>query len=171
MVRRAVRPRMGRELMSTSQIIWTIVIIVVVIAIIAIIAAMMKKRTLEKHRAEADEIRTDASTHANALPDAQLRAREADAEAERKRVEAERAEARADEEKQGMLREQATYEDRVREADRVDPDVDHEAADYRPQAPGVTDTDATGTTGTDSTDSTGTTDSTDSTGTAGSHRA
>lgn len=148
--------------MSTSQIIWTIVIIVVVIAIIALIAAMMKKRTVEKHRAEADEIRTDASTHASALPDAQLRAREADAEAERKRVEAERAEARAAEEKQGMLREQATYEDRVREADRVDPDVDHEADDYRPEAPGVSDSGTTGTTNTTDTDTTDTT---------GSHRA
>ena len=63
----------------------------------------------------------------------ELKAREAELEAERKRLEAERAEAEAERARQGHLQEHAKIEDQVREADRVDPDVDHRSPDYVPE--------------------------------------
>lgn len=113
--------------------IWPwIVLAVIVIAVVALLALVMKQRTNQVHRARAAELRNEAAGQAGGLQESELRARDAQAEAERKRVEAERAEREAAEAQQAQAQEQATYEDRVREADRLDPDVDHRAEDYRP---------------------------------------
>ncbi|MFN8190510.1 MAG: hypothetical protein U0R78_08715, partial [Nocardioidaceae bacterium] len=42
---------------------------------------------------------------------------------------------RAAESHQGLQMDQAQYEDRLRKADRIDPDVDHGSEDYDPSVP------------------------------------
>jgi hypothetical protein len=53
--------------------------------------------------------------------------------AEQAREQAEIAEARAAEARQELAQTEAQREDTVREADRLDPSVDHTGADYAPQ--------------------------------------
>jgi hypothetical protein len=72
----------------------------------------------------------------------------AEAEAERARVEAERAATRAAELRRGQQHEEARVEDHVREADRVDPDVDHTAAHGTHETHDTRTTTTDGTTGT-----------------------
>ena len=79
-----------------------------------------------------------------------MEAKEAEARAERLRLEAERAQDSAAQARQGYDVEQARVEDRIREADRLDPDVDHRTRTYdevAPTAPGAghgsTDADST----------------------------
>ena len=140
--------------MDTGTIIWIVVAVVVVIALIALFAALGRRRKATKNRQHAETLRQDAHAQQTAVQQEELRAREAEAEAERKRVEAERAEAAAAEARQAHLQEHARVEDQVREADRVDPDVDHRADDYHP---GTTTTGTTGaTTATGTTGNTGT---------------
>jgi hypothetical protein len=101
----------------------------------------MNKRKTEEHRARAAELRNKAAGQATGLQESELQDSEAEAEAERKRVEVERAEREAEQARQAQAQEQARHEDRVREADRLDPDVDHRADDYRPgtaSTPGTT---------------------------------
>jgi FtsZ-interacting cell division protein ZipA len=112
-------------------LIWVIVAVVVVVAIVAIVMMANKKRT-EQRRTEAEALRTDASTHAGGLTESQRSAEEARAQAELARAEADRAAERAAAAEQGHQVEQATYEDKLREADRVDPDVNTKSADYEP---------------------------------------
>lgn len=121
--------------METSTIIWIIVVIVVIVVVALIIAALMRKKRTEQRRHQAEQIRREAVTHAPAIQDSELRAREAELEADRARLEAERAQARADEAARARAMDQAHYEDRVREADRLDPDVDHKSPDYYPSHP------------------------------------
>jgi len=139
---------------ETDQIIWIIVAVVVVLALLALLAALARKRKATQDRHHAESLRQEAHSHQGMVQQEELRAREAEAEAERKRVEAERAESAATEARQAHLQEHARVEDQVREADRVDPDVDHRSEDYQPGTTGTTtgagSTDATGTTGTQS---------------------
>ena len=57
-------------------------------------------------------------------------AQEAEARAQQARAQAERAEAEAHEARTVHQVEEAEHEDRIREADRIDPQVDHKADDY-----------------------------------------
>lgn len=128
--------------MDTSEIVWIVVAVLVVLALAALLVAMMRKRRTEKaakDRAHAENLRRQAATHAGGIEQSQTeaekaakKAEHAEARAERARIEAERAKAHADEARQGLDVEQAKYEDRLREADRLDPEVDHRADDYRP---------------------------------------
>jgi competence protein ComGC len=121
--------------MDTSTIIWIVVLAVLLLVVVGLVVALMNKRRNEHNRAKAELIRTQAVTHTADLTESQRRAEEAEAEARIKQAEAERAEERAARAKQGHLMEEAHHEDRLREADRIDPDVDHRADDY---APGTT---------------------------------
>jgi hypothetical protein len=149
-------------------LIWVIVAVVVALAIVVIVPMANKKRT-EQHRVRADELRSEASTQASGLTESQRAAEEARAQAELARAEADRAAERAEAAEQGHQVEQASYEDKLREADRIDPDVNTRSADYEPSvwsdetttdgspAPESTEVTATPTTSTEET--------------AGSHRA
>ena len=124
--------------MTDEQLIWLIVAIVAVLAILGLLAWMAKHRKaqqLEQDRIRAQEIRSEAATKTTAVQDSSLQAREAELQAERARLDAETAERRAAEAQQGAAVEEAQYEDRLREADRVDPDVNVRADDYTPAAP------------------------------------
>jgi hypothetical protein len=126
---------------STSQIIWVIVLALLVIAVIGLAGYVMNKRKLEQSRSRAVQLRDSAASEAAAIPDSQLLAREAEVRAERARLEADRAEQEAARASQAVSAEQATYEDRIREADRMDPDVDDRSTDYAPDT-SVVDADA-----------------------------
>ncbi len=113
--------------------VWIIVIIIAVLVLIGLAVAMSGKRKDAQKRQHAEELRHDARAQQGSVQQEELRAREAELEAERKQVEAERAEAEAERARQGHLQEHAKVEDQVREADRVDPDVDHRSSDYAPE--------------------------------------
>ncbi|KRF05920.1 hypothetical protein ASG88_20745 [Nocardioides sp. Soil777] len=118
--------------MTTQQIIWIVVIAVAALAIIGFIVSSMRKRSQQDNRARAAEIREQAEAKAAVIPEAQARAEAEEARAEQVRLEAERAEERAREARGAVAQEEALHEDRIRAADRLDPDVDHKAKDYTP---------------------------------------
>ena len=113
-----------------------IVAVIIVIAVIAFVTMNASRRKneqrLEADRARAQDLRSDATAQGAAVHDSDLEAREAALEADRARLEAEKAQARAAEAQQGVQVEEARQEDRLREADRIDPDVDTRADDYDP---------------------------------------
>jgi FtsZ-interacting cell division protein ZipA len=171
---------------STGTIVLIIVIAVIVLALIGLAMWMGGKKKREHRHAEAERIRQEAAAHAGGLQESQVQAREAEARAEQARLQAQRAEEEAARAHQGVSQEKALHEDRLREADRLDPNVDHRSDDYNPdtraaetRAPaydetGRVDPAATGTretaatTGT--TGTTGTTDTAATTGTTGTTR-
>ena len=118
--------------MSTTEIIWIIVIAVAALVLIGLLVFAMRKKSVTDNRERAARLREQADIEAAVLPDAQARADQAAAEAERARLEAERVEAQAAAARTEADQQQAIHEDRVRAADRLDPDVDHTATDYSP---------------------------------------
>jgi FtsZ-interacting cell division protein ZipA len=117
---------------ETSQIIWIVVAVVVVLAIVAVLAMMNRKRKQSRSEAarnRAGELRQDAASGAAGLETSRSDAHQA-------RAQADAAQARAAEAEERAAMEEAAVEDRVREADRVDPDLDHRSDDYRPEVPG-----------------------------------
>jgi hypothetical protein len=121
--------------MDTDTWIWIIVAAVVVLALLAVAAVAMRKKQqikAEQRRVHADELRHQATATTPNVTEAQLRAEEADAQASLARTEAQRADEQAALERQRLAAEEAQREDLVREADRLDPDVDHTADGYAP---------------------------------------
>ncbi|MEO5662216.1 MAG: hypothetical protein ABIR39_02940 [Nocardioides sp.] len=119
--------------MTTSQIVWTIVIVAALLLLIGLVVASMRKKNQDANRARAGQLREQADIQAAGLPDTQARADQAREQAERARLEAERAEEHAATVRAEAAQEQAAQEDRIRAADRLDPDVDHRAKDYSPE--------------------------------------
>ncbi|WP_435747299.1 hypothetical protein [Nocardioides sp. SYSU DS0663] len=123
-----------------SELLWIVLavvglLLVAGIAVAVVVLGKRKKQRQEEQRRRADELRREAETeHAGGLTQAQREAREAEARAELARAEAERAEAERLRAEQGLAQQEARREDALRKADRLDPDVDHEADDYRPGA-------------------------------------
>jgi predicted Holliday junction resolvase-like endonuclease len=122
---------------TTEQIIWTVVIVVAVLALIAFIVSAMRKKSQHTKETRAAELRQEAQQRAAVIPDAQVRAKESEAEAERKRLEAEQAAERAQAARTEVVQHEATVEEQVREADRLDPNVDHKSRDYTPDTSSV----------------------------------
>ncbi len=114
-----------------TWLIWVIVIVVVVLAVAAIVPMTSRRRT-EQHRNRAAELRTEATAQAGDLAESQRAADEAKAQAELAQAEAERASEEAATAEQSHQVEQASYEDKLREADRLDPEVDTRSQDYEP---------------------------------------
>jgi len=114
-----------------TWLIWVIVIVVVLV-IAALLVSLVGKRRTEQRRIRAEELRQDASAQASGLTESQREAEELRAKAELAEAEAERAAEQAQTAEQSHQVEQAGYEDKLREADRLDPDVDHKAGDYEP---------------------------------------
>ena len=112
--------------------VWIVIAVVVVLAVVALLAAAANKKKVERRRVEAEQIRTDAHAQSAGVIDAERQAREAEQNAARARAEAERAEQQAAEAARARDMEHATHEDRIREADRIDPDVDTRSPDYVP---------------------------------------
>lgn len=114
-----------------TWLIWVIVIVVVLVIAAAVVSMTGKRRT-EHRRGRAEELRQQAAGQASGLTESQRQAEERRAEAELAQAEASRAEERAATAEQGHQVEQAGYEDKLREADRLDPEVDHKAGQYEP---------------------------------------
>lgn len=111
--------------MDSDEITWIVVAVALVLALIALaflLARLKQAKKTQERRERAGELRTEADQHAHALPTEELRAREEKVRAERLRLEAQQAEAQAHEAETGYLQEAARHEDRLREADRLDPD-------------------------------------------------
>jgi FlaG/FlaF family flagellin (archaellin) len=117
--------------MDSSTIIWIIVAVIVVLAIAALVAAALRKKQAEQRRREAEQLRQEAVGNVDTIRQTHVGAKEAEVRAERARLEAEQAEAEAAAAQRAVDVERATYEDRLREADRLDPDVDHKATETR----------------------------------------
>ena len=114
--------------------VWIVIAVVVVLAVVGLLVMAANKKKQEQRRTQAGELRTDAHAQSASVLDADRQAREAEANAARARVEAERAEQQAAEASRARDMERATHEDHIREADRIDPDVDHRSDDYVPEA-------------------------------------
>ena len=118
--------------MTTTEIIWIIVIAVAVLVLIGLVVGSMRRRSLADNREQAARLRERADTQAADLPDTQARADQAATQAERARLEVQRAEERAAAARAEADQQRAIQEDQIRAADRLDPDVKHKAADYSP---------------------------------------
>jgi uncharacterized coiled-coil DUF342 family protein len=98
----------------------------------ALVVMLARTRRTAHRRTRAEELRQEASDHAARLPESQRETEELRAKADLAKAEAARAEERAANAEQSHRVEEAGYEDKVREADRLDPDVSHQADDYEP---------------------------------------
>jgi FtsZ-interacting cell division protein ZipA len=114
-----------------STIGWIVVAIVIVVVVLLVLAAWRAQHR-RKMTARAAGLRDEARSHARDIGQDRLEAREAEARADAARLEAERTQREADAAKTALAQEEATHEDRIREADRLDPAVDHEADGYQP---------------------------------------
>jgi FtsZ-interacting cell division protein ZipA len=115
--------------MDTTTWIIILVVVLVVAALVAWLVAQQRKKKQVEH---AEHLRQEAHEHATAIPETDVRAREAEVEAERARLEAQRAEQQAQEAQIAATQQQAVHEDRLRAADQVDPRVDTSSDDYTP---------------------------------------
>jgi hypothetical protein len=111
------------------------VIVVVVVALLALLAVSLRRRSAGHRRGVAEGIRTEASGQVRDVRRAQHAASASEADAELARARAEEAELRAEEARRTADQHQAGYEDHLREADRIDPDVDEQAVDYSGERP------------------------------------
>jgi len=114
-----------------STIGWIIVAIVVIVVVIAALA-VWRSQHRRKLSARADALRVEAREHTSDLGTHRRDAREAAVRADEARAEAEQAQREADNARTALAQEEASHEDKLREADRLDPEVDHKAADYQP---------------------------------------
>jgi FtsZ-interacting cell division protein ZipA len=105
-----------------STIGWIIVLVVVLVLLAVVVAAMMRNRKHEQRRAQAGQLRQEAASRSDEIARSEQEARAAEARAEAARLEAQRAEEQATEARRGVEMDQAHQEDRIREANRVDPD-------------------------------------------------
>lgn len=112
------------------------VVIVLIILVVVLVAGVLwlaaRRRQEQVARARADELRSDAAATAAGHAEQEARAREVQAEADRARAQADQLEAQASQEQRAYDMSRAQQEDALREADRVDPEVDHTAPDYQP---------------------------------------
>ena len=116
--------------MSTTTTV--IVVAVVVLLLIAVVAVALASRRKTHRRHQAAEVRAEAGTHADSIRSSQEELAVAESRADIARTEAERAEREAAEARRGFDQDRALQEDRLREADALDPDVDHRADGYDP---------------------------------------
>lgn len=116
-----------------------IIIIVVVLAVVlaaALVWSAMKRKKDQAGRERASELRSEAADTGAAKHEQEARAREAEAEADRARAQADKLDAQAQDQRTSYDMTRASQEDAVREADRVDPDIDHRATEYSPDLNG-----------------------------------
>ena len=108
----------------------------VLVAVVLISAALRRKKD-QVARERASELRSDAAATAATTQIQEARAREAQAEADRARAQADKLAAHAEAERTSYDMTRAQHEDHLREADRLDPDVDHRSAEYQPDLDGA----------------------------------
>ena len=114
-----------------TWLIWVIVIVVVVV-IVARDRRDGRKRRTEQRRIRAEELRQEASAQASGLTESQRSGRGAARQGRPGPGRGRAGRGAGGDAEQGHQVEQAGYEDKLREADRLDPEVDHKSADYEP---------------------------------------
>lgn len=114
---------------------WLVIVLIVlaVLLLVGLVWSMARRKQDQQRRTRADELRTEAAGSAQEHRDEEAKARAAEAEAARVRAEADQLEHRAQDQRSTSEVTRARHEDRIREADRLDPDVDHSADDYAPE--------------------------------------
>lgn len=115
---------------NTTAVIIVVVAVVVVAAIV--IALLVRTKGRERRARQANELRTTAASQSTDVEYAQREAAARQAAADQAAEEAQLAQSRAEESRRDLLHTEAQQEDTVREADRLDPDVDHSSTDYQP---------------------------------------
>lgn len=123
--------------MSTTAIVWTIVIVLVVLALAFLAFRMMSgKRQQDRHRAKADDIRQEAAVQERTVrkseaeaAEKEAMARQAQAEADRKAAAAEKLSVEAQEGSEHASEYRADHSERLAAADEIDPDVPNDPVD------------------------------------------
>ena len=120
----------------------TVLIVLAVLLLVGCAIALTYRKTQQKNRDRAGELRHEAQGRAAGLCTDETRVRASDAgaaqvraEAEAKSAEANRLEAQANERRGGLDVQRGQQEDAIRSADQIDPDVDHTSANYHPEIP------------------------------------
>ncbi len=119
---------------------WVVIILIVLaVALVAgLVWSSMQRKKQHVARERAGELRSEAAVSSADRQQEEARAREVEAEAQRARAEADRLDAEARQQRTSYDQTRAVHEDRVREADRIDPDVDHRSSEYQPDLQGTT---------------------------------
>lgn len=121
--------------MSTLGWIILAIIVVVVVVALVLIARSLRGRKLHQRASQASELRQAAHHKAPDIAESRQQLGEAETQAAAARMQAEKAEREAHAARDALAHDEAHQENLLREADRVDPAVDHRADDYRPTAP------------------------------------
>ena len=117
-----------------------ILVVVAVLLLVGLIYTSMKRKRDQIGRERAGELRSEAAGSVLDQHEQEARARQTHAEAQRAKAEADQLEVQAAKEQTAYDQTRAQREDAVREADRVDPDVNHRSDDYEPDLNGGTPT-------------------------------
>jgi len=118
--------------MSTTG--W-IILAVVIVVVLLLAFAMWRSARRKERSARAEALRAEVRTSAPEIGATRTEAQEAEVRADAARLEAERAQRDAEAAKTALAQQEAAHEDRLREADRLDPEVNHKAPDYAPTPP------------------------------------
>ncbi len=122
------------------KVIIGILVVVAVLLLIGLIWTSMKRKRDQVARERAGELRSHAAGTVLDQHEQEARARQTHAEAQRAKAEADQLEVQAAKEQTAYDQTRAQREDAVREADRLDPDVNHRSDDYQPDLNGGTPT-------------------------------
>lgn len=119
--------------MSTLPVLLIAALVaVIVVGVLLVALSSRRAQTQADNKMRAHELRVEATAEADVIRERELDAQTAQVEADRARLEAERAEARAVQALLALEQTEAQVEDKVREADRLDPEVDDRSDSYSP---------------------------------------
>ena len=118
--------------MSTTGWIIIALIVIALLAVLAFVVMSAKKKSRHDNHVRAEQLRAQATEKAPDLSRDRAEVERAEREAEEARRAAAQADERAAEARTGIAQQEAVHEDRIRAADRLDPEVDHTADDYSP---------------------------------------
>jgi flagellar biosynthesis/type III secretory pathway M-ring protein FliF/YscJ len=109
---------------NSGQLVWIVVVIVVALVIVGLVVFSGRKRKLKADRRRAAEMRQQAETDELGAREGEAKAARAEADAQQAEVDTERLrrEARDRQEEAQTVREGS--QERVREADELDPTID-----------------------------------------------
>ena len=121
-----------------STLWWILAILVVLVVVAAIAWAATRNRRVEAQREKAEELRAEAAEHDRELreqegrvEEVRARAQQARAEADQRAAEAKRLEADAERHDAGLDGVRERREERLREADARDPDIETDRDGFR----------------------------------------
>lgn len=130
--------------MSTTAIVWTIVIVIVLLVLALVAVRMSGKKRTDRRREQANEIRQEAVSdertvrkHEAEAAEKEALARQAQAEADRKAAAADRLNLEAQERTEHASGARDEQRDRLAKADEIDPDVTDPRTDDGEHGDGV----------------------------------